>query len=96
MLWQVTVALTGPRPKVDQERRCLNWEEKYTERERECVFFALLDQAKGTGRPVPWQVEPVSPVSRPVQHFDPENLSFFGLFSSNTQARSLGKLICQF
>ena len=36
------------------------------------------------------------PMSRSVHHFLPENLSFSVFLSSNTLARSLGKLICQF
>ena len=41
MLWYVTIALTGPRPKVDQEGGNLDWERKATGRER--VFLTLLD-----------------------------------------------------
>ena len=42
MLWQVTVASTGPRPEVDREGGYLNHEGKAIGRER--VFSALLDQ----------------------------------------------------
>ena len=34
--------------------------------------------------PIPWPVEPVSLVPRPVQYFGPENLYFSIIFLSNT------------
>ena len=57
----------------------------YWKRERVfCTPRSDLNLAKGIGRPVPWPVELVGPVPRPVQHFWPENLYFYSLFSSNT------------
>ena len=84
MLWQVTVTSTKPQ---SGKKRLLE--------ERESVF-AFLDRAKGTGQPVPWLVEPVGLVPRPVQHFGPKSLYFSVIFFSNTLARSLGKLLYQF
>ena len=80
-------ASIGPRLGVDWKGRYLKQERKAARRERVCVFSTPrpdLDRAKGIDRPVPLPVEPVSLVSRPVQRFDPENLSFFILFSSST------------
>ena len=47
-----------------------------------------LDQAKGTGRPVPWPVEPIGLVPQQVQHFSPENV-FFMFFSFITLRQGL-------
>ena len=81
MLWQITVASIGPQSgrKIPQPGR-----KDYWKRKRVCVFFALLNRAKGTGRPVPWPVEPVGTVPRSVQHFGLKNLSFSIILSSNT------------
>ena len=35
-----------------------------------------LDRARGTSRLIPWSIEPVDPVPRPVQHFGPDNQFF--------------------
>ena len=69
MFQQVTVAQTGPQLEVDREERYIDQKGKATGKEK--VFFALLDQAKGIGRLVPWLVEPVGPMPRSVQHFGP-------------------------
>ena len=49
--------LIGPRAKVDQEGKYLNQEGKTTG--RKIVLSAFLDREEGTGRPVPWPIEPV-------------------------------------
>ena len=43
MLWQVTIASIGGRSDLDREGVNLNREEEATGRERESVFFTLLD-----------------------------------------------------
>ena len=53
MLWQVTIASTGPQPEVDRERENLNRERKATGREK--VFFTLLDwTSTNQGQPINW------------------------------------------
>ena len=65
--------LIGPQPEVDREGGYLDREGKAIGKKR---VFALLDQAKGTGRPVPWPVEPIGLVPQSVQRFGRDNQFF--------------------
>ena len=89
MLWQVSIASMGLRPNLnrkltEKEDTSIGKVRLLEERECFCTPRSILDRAKGTSRPVPWPVEPVGPMPRPVQQFGPENLSFSVFFFSNT------------
>ena len=61
-----------PRRRIPQPGRKDYWM-------RESVFNTPqldLDQARGTGRLIPWSVEPVGPMPRPIQRFGSDNHIF--------------------
>ena len=92
--WQVTVTLD----QTSTRKANTSTGKKRLLEERVCFLHLSTKPRSGRGNQLTDTLASSADwlVPLPVHHFQPENLSFSGLFASSTQARTLDKIICQF